>query len=99
MAASKFSKVTGANFLQDKSQLRAGKMQLPVLENEFNERVRAVVEKSKDRRGRGVASIVSEVSSGRLPSLHLERTLLTYVAAGVCCKRRRRPRHADVGIG
>lgn len=46
--------------IQDKAQLRAGKTQLPALDNEFNERVRAVIDKSKDRRGRGVASIVNE---------------------------------------
>ena len=46
--------------IADKGQLRAGKTQLPALDNEFNERVRAVIDKSKDRRGRGVASIVNE---------------------------------------
>ena len=46
--------------IADKGQLRAGKTQVPVLDNDFNERVRAVIEKSKDRRGRGVASIVNE---------------------------------------
>ncbi|KAL9090795.1 MAG: hypothetical protein Q9159_001736 [Coniocarpon cinnabarinum] len=46
--------------IRDKAQLRAGKTQLPILDNDFNERVRAVVDKSKDRRGRGVASIVNE---------------------------------------
>ena len=46
--------------VRDKAQLRAGKTQLPTLDNEFNERVRAVIDKSKDRRGRSVASIVNE---------------------------------------
>lgn len=46
--------------LPDKGQLRQGKTQLPVLDNEFNERVRAVVEKSRDRRGRGCGSVVDE---------------------------------------
>ena len=46
--------------LRDKAQLRQGKCQLPVLDNEFNERVRAVVEKSRDRRGRGCGSVVDE---------------------------------------
>ncbi|KAF1809366.1 COPII component protein [Eremomyces bilateralis CBS 781.70] len=44
--------------LEDKTQLKQGKTQLPVLENEFNERVRAVVEKSADARSKGVGSIV-----------------------------------------
>ena len=43
---------------QDKSQLKVGKQTLPVLENDFNERVRAVVEKSKDHRSKGVGSII-----------------------------------------
>ena len=42
----------------DKTQLKVGKQTLPVLENEFNERVRAVIEKSKDQRNKGVGSIV-----------------------------------------
>lgn len=44
--------------ISDKSQLKQGKTTLPVLDNEFNERVRAVVEKSRERRGLGVGSIV-----------------------------------------
>jgi protein transport protein SEC24 len=44
--------------LPDKSQLKVGKATLPVLENDFNERVRAVVEKSKDHRSKGVGSII-----------------------------------------
>lgn len=43
---------------QDKNQLKVGKQTLPVLENDFNERVRAVVEKSKDHRSKGVGSII-----------------------------------------
>ena len=42
----------------DKSQIKVGKGTVPVLENDFNERVRAVMEKSRDHRGRGVGSIV-----------------------------------------
>ena len=38
--------------------LKVGKTTLPVLENTFNERVRAVVEKSRDHRSRGVGSII-----------------------------------------
>ena len=41
-----------------KTELKQGKTTLPVLENEFNERVRAVVEKSRDHRAKGVGSIV-----------------------------------------
>lgn len=44
--------------LADKSQLKQGKTTLPVLDNEFNERVRAVVEKSRDHASKGVGSIV-----------------------------------------
>ncbi|KAI9751845.1 MAG: COPII subunit [Chaenotheca gracillima] len=42
----------------DKTNLRVGKTTLPVLENDFNERIRAVADKSKDHRGKGVGSIV-----------------------------------------
>mgnify|MGYP001636245046 CR=1 FL=1 len=42
----------------DKSQLRVGKQTLPDVENEFNQRVRAVVEKSRDHRAKGVGSII-----------------------------------------
>ncbi|KKK20088.1 hypothetical protein ARAM_000821 [Aspergillus rambellii] len=42
----------------DKSQLRVGKQNLPELDNDFNGRVRAVIEKSRDHRAKGVGSIV-----------------------------------------
>lgn len=42
----------------DKSQLRVGKQNLPDLDNEFSQRVRAVVEKSADHRAKGVGSII-----------------------------------------
>jgi protein transport protein SEC24 len=42
----------------DKTQLKIGKQTLPVLENEFNERVRAVVDKSRDHKSKGVGSII-----------------------------------------
>ncbi|KMU76308.1 SEC24 protein [Coccidioides immitis RMSCC 3703] len=42
----------------DKSQLRVGKQFLPELDNDFNERVRAVIQKSRDFRSRGVGSII-----------------------------------------
>ena len=44
--------------IPDKRQVKVGKHTLPVLENDFNERIRAVVEKSRDHRSRGVGSIV-----------------------------------------
>ncbi|RMD41305.1 hypothetical protein DV735_g3837, partial [Chaetothyriales sp. CBS 134920] len=44
--------------LADKSQLKVGKQSLPELDNDFNERVRAVVSKSRDHRSRGVGSII-----------------------------------------
>ncbi|SMY25097.1 unnamed protein product [Zymoseptoria tritici ST99CH_1A5] len=51
---------------EDKNQLKQGKTSLPVLESEMNERVRAVVEKSRDHRGKGCGSIV-------VPPLYLIR--------------------------
>lgn len=44
--------------IPDRTQVKVGKQTLPVLENDFNERVRAVVEKSRDHRSRGVGSVV-----------------------------------------
>lgn len=52
--------------VEDRSQVRQGKTALPVLENDFNERVRAVIEKSKDHRAKGAGSIV-------VPSLYVVR--------------------------
>ncbi|OJJ82795.1 COPII subunit SEC24 [Aspergillus glaucus CBS 516.65] len=44
--------------LPDKLQLRVGKQYLPELDNDFSQRVRAVVEKSRDHRAKGAGSIV-----------------------------------------
>ncbi|RMZ79231.1 hypothetical protein DV737_g3545, partial [Chaetothyriales sp. CBS 132003] len=44
--------------LADRSQLKVGKQRLPELDNDFNERVRAVLSKSRDHRARGIGSIV-----------------------------------------
>lgn len=44
--------------LADKTQVRVGKQTLPVLENDFNERLRAIIAKSRDHRSKGVGSIV-----------------------------------------
>jgi protein transport protein SEC24 len=44
--------------VEDKTQVRQGKTLMPELENEFNERVRAVIEKSRDHRAKGVGSII-----------------------------------------
>ena len=44
--------------VEDKSQLRVGKQFLPELDNDFNERVRAVVSKSKDMLSRGMGSVI-----------------------------------------
>ena len=41
----------------DRGQVKVGKQMVPVLENDFNERVRAVVEKSRDHRSRNIGSI------------------------------------------
>lgn len=43
--------------LEDKNQLKQGKSTLPVLDSDMNARVRAVVDKSKDHRSKGVGSI------------------------------------------
>lgn len=52
--------------VDDKNQLKQGKTSLPVLDSEMNERVRAVVEKSRDHRGKGCGSII-------VPPLYLIR--------------------------
>ncbi|KIX00942.1 protein transporter sec24 [Rhinocladiella mackenziei CBS 650.93] len=44
--------------LSDKSQLKVGKQRLPELDNDFNERVRAVISKSRDYKSKGVGSII-----------------------------------------
>ena len=44
--------------VQDKTQLKVGKQRLPELDNDFNERVRAVIAKSRDHRAKGVGSII-----------------------------------------
>ncbi|KAI9654598.1 MAG: COPII subunit [Alyxoria varia] len=53
--------------MQDKTQLRQGKTTLPIVsDSDFNERVRNVVEKSRDRTGMAVGSVV-------VPSLYVIR--------------------------
>ena len=52
--------------VDDKNQLKQGKTSLPVLDTEMNERVRAVVDKSRDHRGKGCGSII-------VPPLYLIR--------------------------
>lgn len=42
----------------DRLQLKVGKTTLPVLDNDFNERIRAVIDKARDFRARGVGSII-----------------------------------------
>ncbi|KAK4452097.1 hypothetical protein QBC34DRAFT_39775 [Podospora aff. communis PSN243] len=44
--------------VEDRTQLHVGKGALPELENDFNERVRAVIQKSRDYKSRGVGSII-----------------------------------------
>lgn len=44
--------------VSDKSQLKVGKQRLPELDNDFNERVRAVVSKSRDHQAKHVGSII-----------------------------------------
>lgn len=57
----------------DKSQLKVGKQRLPELDNDFNERVRAVVAKSKDHRAKGVGSIT-------VPHLYVVKECVTSVS-------------------
>jgi protein transport protein SEC24 len=42
----------------DRSQVKVGKQRLPDLNNDFNERVRNVISKSRDHRAKGVGSII-----------------------------------------
>lgn len=44
--------------ISDKSQLKVGKQRLAELDNDFNERVRAVISKSRDHKSKGVGSII-----------------------------------------
>lgn len=44
--------------IEDKSQVKQGKSMMLELNNDFNERVRAVIEKSADHRAKGVGSII-----------------------------------------
>ena len=44
--------------IAEKTQVSLGKQTLPILDNDFNERVRAVIEKSRDHRSKGVGSII-----------------------------------------
>ena len=50
----------------ERTQLKVGKTTMPVLENDFSEKVRAVIEKSRDHRSKGVGSIV-------VPNLYVVR--------------------------
>jgi protein transport protein SEC24 len=50
--------VTDVFGLPEKTQLKVGKQRLPELDNDFNERVRAVVNKSRDHQSKGVGSII-----------------------------------------
>lgn len=43
--------------VEDRTQLHVGKGRVPELEGDFNERVRAVVQKSRDHKSLGVGSI------------------------------------------
>ena len=51
---------------EDKNALKQGKTSLPVIDSDMNERVRAVVEKSRDHKGKGCGSII-------VPPLYLIR--------------------------
>lgn len=67
--------------VEDRTQVRVGKVTLPELDNDFSERVRAVLQKSRDFKSRGVGSItvphVYVVREDGEPSLKLwAQTLL-----------------------
>jgi len=51
---------------EDKASLRQGKTTVPILESDFNERVRAVLEQSRNHKAKGCGSIYA-------PSLYLVR--------------------------
>jgi len=66
--------------VEDRTAIRQGKTTMPVLDNEFNERVRAVIEKSKDFKSKGVGSIV-------VPSLYVIRvSFIPVYSPHVGCK-------------
>jgi protein transport protein SEC24 len=44
--------------VSDRTQVKVGKSSLPELDNDFSERVRSVLQKSRDYRSRGVGSII-----------------------------------------
>ena len=44
--------------IEDKTQVKQGKTTMPELNNDFNEKVRAVIEKSRDHLSKGVGSII-----------------------------------------
>ncbi|KAF1963275.1 COPII component protein [Byssothecium circinans] len=46
--------------VEDRSMIKQGKTTLPRLENDFNERVQAVLEKSRDHKAKGAGSIIHE---------------------------------------
>ena len=50
----------------DRSQLKPGKTTLPVVDTDINERIRAIIEMSRDHRSKGVGSII-------VPHLYLVR--------------------------
>jgi protein transport protein SEC24 len=52
--------------VEDKNHVVQGKTTLPELDNDFNERIRAVLEKSRDTKAKGVGSIV-------VPTLYVVR--------------------------
>ena len=49
-----------------RTQLKVGKMTMPVVDTDINERIRAILDKSRDHRSKGVGSIV-------VPHLYLVR--------------------------
>jgi protein transport protein SEC24 len=66
--------------IEDKMQVKQGKTLMPELDNDFNGRVRNVIEKSRDARAKGVGSIVVPplyvVREDGEPSLRLWATTL-----------------------
>lgn len=58
--------ITDVFDVPDRSHLKPGKTTLPVVDTDINERIRAIIEKSRDHRSKGVGSII-------VPHLYLIR--------------------------
>jgi hypothetical protein len=71
--------------VEDKTLIKQGKTTMPLLETDFNERVRAVIDKSRDHKAKGVGSIIS-------PSLYIIRVRYSSISSSllICSHHYRR---------